>query len=116
VRRFGSKLVCSRGRWSNRPSRYSYGWVVNGKAKKGASGPKLRITRKLRDRAAQCTVTASNAAGATIAVRFRSCPRRSSIWRRGAAHPTAAGRGTPGADNTAEAPVEHEALTVGVRK
>jgi len=68
VRRFGRKLVCNRGRWSNRPSRYSYGWRVNGKAKKGASGRKLRVARKLRGRRVQCTVTASNAAGATTAV------------------------------------------------
>ena len=73
VRRSGGKLVCNRGRWSNRPSRYSYGWLVNGKAKKGASGRKLRVARKLRGRRVQCTVRASNAAGATVA---RSRPYR----------------------------------------
>ena len=65
VMRSGRKLVCSRGRWSNRPSRYSYGWVVNRKAKKGPSGRKLRLTRKLRGRRVRCTVTAANAAGVT---------------------------------------------------
>ena len=73
VRRSGKKLVCQRGSWSNNPSRYSYGWLVNGKRKRGASGQKLRITRKLRGRRVQCTVRASNAAGATIA---RSRPYR----------------------------------------
>ena len=68
VRRSGKKLVCQRGSWSNSPSRYSYGWLVNGKRKRGASGQKLRITRKLRGRRVQCTVRASNAAGATIAL------------------------------------------------
>jgi hypothetical protein len=73
VRRSGKKLVCQRGSWSNSPSRYSYGWLVNGRAKRGASGQTLRITRKLRGRRVQCTVRASNAAGATIA---RSRPYR----------------------------------------
>ena len=35
VRRSGKKLVCKRGRWSNGPTRFSYAWLVNGKAKKG---------------------------------------------------------------------------------
>lgn len=73
VRRFGGKLLCKRGRWRNSPSRYSYRWFVNGKAKRGPSGRKLRVTRQLRGRRVQCTVTASNAAGATIA---RSRPYR----------------------------------------
>ena len=53
VRRAGKKLVCQRGSWSNGPSRYSYGWLVNGRAKRGASGQKLRITRNLRGRRVQ---------------------------------------------------------------
>jgi hypothetical protein len=73
VRRSGGKLLCNRGRWRNSPSRYSYRWFVNGKAKRGASGRKLRVTRQLRGRRVQCTVTASNTAGATIA---RSRPYR----------------------------------------
>jgi hypothetical protein len=73
VKRSGKKLVCRRGSWSNTPTRYSYGWLVNGRAKRGASGQTLRITRKLRGRRVQCTVRASNAAGATIA---RSRPYR----------------------------------------
>jgi hypothetical protein len=65
VTRSGRNLVCSRGRWSGSPSRYSYRWLVNGNAKRGASGRTLRVTRKLRGRRVQCTVTASNAAGET---------------------------------------------------
>lgn len=65
VTRSGRELICNRGRWSNGPSRYSYRWLVNSKTKKGASGRKLGITRKLRGRRVQCTVTASNAAGET---------------------------------------------------
>jgi hypothetical protein len=68
VRRSRKKLVCQRGSWSNNPSRYSYGWLVNGKRKRGARGRTLRVTRKLRGRKVQCRVTAHNAAGATAAL------------------------------------------------
>ena len=68
VRRSGRKLVCQRGRWSNNPSRYSYGWLVNGKRKRGARDRTLGVTRKLRGRKVQCRVTAANAAGATTAL------------------------------------------------
>lgn len=61
------QLVCSRGRWSNRPSRYSYRWFVNGKRKKGATGQRLAITRRLRNRTVVCKVTASNAGGSKTA-------------------------------------------------
>jgi hypothetical protein len=68
VRRSGRKLVCQRGSWSNNPSRYSYGWLVNGKRKRGARGRTLGVTRRLRGRKVQCRVTAHNAAGATTAL------------------------------------------------
>jgi hypothetical protein len=68
VRRSGKRLVCQRGSWSNNPSRYSYGWLVNGRRKRGASGRKLGITRKLQGRKVQCRVTAHNRAGATSAL------------------------------------------------
>ena len=68
VRRSGKKLVCQRGTWSNKPSRYSYRWLVNGNRKRGASGRKLGVTRNLRGRKVQCRVTAYNAAGATTAL------------------------------------------------
>ncbi len=61
------QLVCSRGRWSNRPSRYSYSWFVNGKRKKGATGQRLAITKNLRNHAVVCKVTASNAGGSKTA-------------------------------------------------
>jgi hypothetical protein len=68
VTRSARKLVCSRGSWSNGPSRYSYRWLVNGKRKRGATGRTLAVTRALRGRRVQCRVTASNAAGAASAV------------------------------------------------
>jgi hypothetical protein len=71
VRRSGKKLVCQRGSWSNNPSRYSYGWLVNGKRKRGARGRTLGVTGKLRGRKVQCRVTAHNAAGATTAISRR---------------------------------------------
>jgi hypothetical protein len=63
VKRCGGKLVCSPGRWSSMPSDYSYSWLVNGKAKSGATGRKLRVTRALHGRKVQCSVTASGAGG-----------------------------------------------------
>jgi hypothetical protein len=65
--RSGGQLVCSRGRWSNRPSRFSYSWFVDGKRKKGATGRRLAITRNLRNHAVLCKVTASNAGGSKTA-------------------------------------------------
>ena len=69
--RSARKLVCSRGTWSNRPSRYSYRWLVNGKRKRGATGRTLAVTRALRGRRVQCRVRASNARGAATAVSRR---------------------------------------------
>jgi hypothetical protein len=66
--RSARKLVCSRGSWSNGPSRYSYRWLVNGKRKRGATGRTLAVTRALRGRRVQCRVTAFNTAGAAAAL------------------------------------------------
>ena len=60
-------LVCSRGRWTNSPSGYSYRWFVNGRRKRGATGRRLAITRSLRGQSVQCKVTASNAGGSKTA-------------------------------------------------
>lgn len=68
VTRSGKKLVCNKGLWSNNPTGYSYGWLVNGKVKSGADGRTLRITSKLKGRKVRCKVTASNGAGATTAL------------------------------------------------
>jgi hypothetical protein len=66
--RSGKKLVCRPGSWSNDPSRFSYGWLVNGKRKQGVRGRTLVVTRSLRGRKVQCRVRATNAAGATTAL------------------------------------------------
>ena len=67
VKRSGNMLICGRGKWSNRPTRYSYSWRVNGKRKQGARKRKLAVTRKLRGKQVQCTVKAYNAGGVTKA-------------------------------------------------
>ncbi len=65
VRRSAGKLVCRPGRWSGLPTRYRYRWRVDGHAAK--RGRTLAIKR-VHGRAVRCSVTASNAAGATTAV------------------------------------------------
>jgi hypothetical protein len=60
-------LVCSRGRWTNSPSRYSYRWFVNGRRKRGATGRRLAITKSLQGRSVRCEVTASNGGGSRSA-------------------------------------------------
>lgn len=62
------RLECKRGRWSNRPTRYSYRWLVNGKRKQGANSRRLALTRSLRGRTVRCKVTAGNPAGAASAL------------------------------------------------
>jgi len=68
VTRNGKKLVCSPGKWSANSSAYSYSWLVNGKARAGATGRKLFVSRRLHGRRVQCSVTASGAGGKATAV------------------------------------------------
>ena len=68
VTRTARALTCNPGRWSNDATTFAYSWLVNGKPKTGATGKKLGVTRALRGRKVQCSVTASNAAGGTTAV------------------------------------------------
>jgi hypothetical protein len=68
VSRSRHTLTCNRGSWSGSPSRYSYRWLINGHAKKGAHGSKLVVTRQLRaGRKVRCSVAASNSAGSNTA-------------------------------------------------
>jgi hypothetical protein len=68
VTRSGSRLRCSAGAWSNDPTSYAYRWLVSGRATKGAHRATLAVTRRLRGHKVQCSVRASNAAGAATAV------------------------------------------------
>ena len=61
-------LACSPGRWSNDPSGYEYGWLVDGRPVRGATGPKLAVRARTHGHKVACSVTASNTAGATTSV------------------------------------------------
>ena len=63
--RSGNQLRCTRGKWSNSPTHFSYRWLVAGKTKPGATKSQLAVTRKLRGHSVQCGVKASNAAGSS---------------------------------------------------
>jgi hypothetical protein len=66
--RSGHALACKPGRWSNPVTSYAFGWLIDGKPKRGATGRQFAIIATLRGHKAQCTVTASNAAGHTTAL------------------------------------------------
>jgi hypothetical protein len=66
ITRSRRKLTCNRGTWSNHPTRYTYRWIITGRAK-GASGRTLTVTHKLRRHRLRCVVTASNAGGSGTA-------------------------------------------------
>lgn len=59
----GSRLVCKRGTWTGASS-YSYRWKVGRSFVRGATKPRLRVTRALRGKKVACSVKARNAAGA----------------------------------------------------
>lgn len=71
VKRQGATLICLRGSWSGRPTRYAYHWRVNGKAKPGATARTLAVTAKLKGKQVQCGVKAVNAAGSARAMSKR---------------------------------------------
>ena len=68
VTRSAGKLSCSAGQWSNGAGGFGYGWTLGGRRVKGATAPKLRVTRAMHGRKVRCAVTASNAAGSATAV------------------------------------------------
>jgi hypothetical protein len=63
VRRTGGRAVCDPGRWSNRPTRFSYSWLLDGHGRRGAASRTLVLTRKLHGHGIQCRVTAWSSAG-----------------------------------------------------
>jgi hypothetical protein len=68
VRRSGGRLVCSRGTWTNGPTRFAYRWLVDGHAVKGAHRSKLTIGHRERGHRVRCGVTATNAQGSASAL------------------------------------------------
>jgi hypothetical protein len=71
VTRLGRQLRCVPGHWSESPTKFAYQWLVDGRAKAGASGAKLAINRRVRHQKVECLVIASNTAGSSSA---RSAP------------------------------------------
>jgi hypothetical protein len=63
VTRSGKALICNPGRWSNHASAYTFGWLVDGQPRRGATGRTLGVTRKLRGHTVRCRVTAFNSTG-----------------------------------------------------
>jgi hypothetical protein len=63
----GDTLNCTMGEWEGEPSAYAYRWVLDGMTDIG-SNPIYTIRPVDIGRDAACTVTASNALGATRAV------------------------------------------------
>src|SRR5262249_50959223 len=58
VSRSGGRLLCSRGTWSQRPTSYRYRWIVLHKAGTAGRGSMLVVSRRLRGRSVECSVTA----------------------------------------------------------
>ena len=63
LRRSGGRVICDAGRWANSPTRFTYGWLVDGHAKRGATGRSMAITRRLRGHKVRCGVSAANGTG-----------------------------------------------------
>lgn len=63
VSRRGRRLVCKPGKWSGSPKSYRYAWrVVHKQAVKGRNRS-LPVTRSLRGKKVECTVTATTSGG-----------------------------------------------------
>ena len=77
--RSGTTLSCRRGRWRD-ADRFSYAWHVNGIANKAAKR-RLAVGKARRRRSVSCSVTASNAAGATTASSAQIHVRRTAANR-----------------------------------
>ena len=61
----GSILTVSNGTWSPTPSRYSYQWLRDGKAIKGATSSKYKLTKSDAGKKISVTVTAKRSAYAS---------------------------------------------------
>jgi hypothetical protein len=63
----GNVLTCSQGTWTNSPTGYSYAWIRNASTTVG-SASSYTVQAADAGQVLTCSVTASNAAGATTAV------------------------------------------------
>ena len=69
VSQTGDALECTMGNWEHEPTAYSYEWSVGGMVVEGVNDPTHYITAPDEGRMASCVVTATNAAGSTVAPR-----------------------------------------------
>ena len=60
----GSTLFCSKGTWTNSPTRYAYSWSRDGTPIAGADGATYQVQTADEELTITCTVSASNVAGA----------------------------------------------------
>ena len=73
----GKTLSASRGRWSNRPTRYRFTWLLcNASGKhcahiRGAAAPKYRLPARAEGRRLRAAVRAANARGVAVPVEGR---------------------------------------------
>jgi hypothetical protein len=63
----GTTLECTMGNWTGEPAAYAYQWLLDGGPGIVATGPTYAVTPDDVGRVANCIVTASNAAGSTVA-------------------------------------------------
>ena len=63
----GQVVGCSTGTWQNSPTSYAYSWQRSGSNIAGATSSSYTLTSSDVNQAITCTVTASNAAGPSVA-------------------------------------------------
>jgi hypothetical protein len=68
IHRSENELICSRGRWSGAPTRFTYRWrVAGGHLGPARAGARYEITRVDRGHSVSCSVTARGPGGTTSA-------------------------------------------------
>jgi len=63
----GETLACTQGNWDNEPTSYAYQWRAGGNAINGATGSTYLLSNSESNKAVDCIVTATNAAGSVTA-------------------------------------------------
>ena len=66
VQQEGANLTCTMGNWQGEPTSYAYAWTVDG-ATAGSDAATYAVQPEDVGKAGVCTVTATNAAGSTVA-------------------------------------------------
>ena len=68
LKRSGKFISCTTGDWSNSPRGFSYRWLIGGRGLAKAKKSRLAVSPSLRGHKVQCSVRATNTAGAGTAV------------------------------------------------